>query len=146
MKLKFRREDEELEETYIDLTSLIDVVFLLLLFFMVTTRFMPEYGIDINLPEANSQSEIVAEPKNEIHVALNAKSELTLDGSPIKLEEIASKLLFLQQTKKASSLIIEADRTVPHGNVVTVMDAARQAGLTNIGISATPNPAQEMPL
>jgi len=106
----------------INVTSLIDVVFLLLIFFVVTSTFLERPGLDLSLPEASSAE--VASQK-EVTVQLEEGGGIVVDGEPVDdLSGLAA--------------LIEADERVSHGNVVEVMDAAREAGASGIVIATRP--------
>ncbi len=120
------------EDVRIDLTSLIDVVFLLIIFFMVTTTFQARSGISVKLPEA--ESEIPSEQFKRVVINIRA------DGSIFFQDKTVSDTALADQLKSAASdpktlVVIRADKSVPHGKVVTVMDTARMAGLTRLAIA-----------
>lgn len=136
--MKFRdREDEDLQ---INLTPLIDVVFLLLIFFMVSTTFSKESHLRIKLPEASSRTEAVQD-QGIIEVLISAQGLISIKGPA---DEAARQLLSnkpadlrraLKQAgggKTERVVVIRADRKTPHGSVIRVLDAARRQGYTHI--------------
>ena len=122
------------EEVDINLTPLIDVVFLLLIFFMVSTTFIRESEIELTLPEASAD---VREHRPEtIDIAVDASGRVFIDGKALintKLATISQALREIRSGKEeAPIVVINADAQASHQAVITVMDAARQAGLTKI--------------
>jgi len=129
---------QEQDETGIELTPLIDVVFLLLIFFMISTTFTKETTLQINLPEANS-GEAVNQPVS-VEVQVGANSDYAIAASA---DGVAAPLINSQRDtlKKALSefknqpkllLVIRADKKATHDAVIRVLDVAQELGLTNI--------------
>ena len=120
-------------ETDINITPLIDVVFLLLIFFMVSTTFERESEIRITLPEASEEQE---ETKPEfILVGIDAQGQIYIDDEPLVDNRLSTIQAALQeQAQEATDLpvVIRADSVVSHQMVIKVMDAARRSGLVNI--------------
>ena len=118
----------------IDMTPLIDVVFILVLFFMVTTTFDDEGGIDMDLPEA-----VTTEPMEQptrIVVSIDSQGGFFLDGQPMSDKTMELQLTArLKKASKEDALVVEADRQANHGAVVRVMDVARSVGINRLGIS-----------
>lgn len=131
-----RRGDPE-----INLTSLIDVVFLLLLFFILTTSFNRESALRIDLPKASEQATV--EEQKPIMLSIDAAGEFYVDGRQVVNTQVESLKRVLRAAlgeRKDPPLIISADAKTPHQAVVTAMDAARQVGLIHLSI-ATKEPA-----
>jgi len=128
------------EELTLDLTSLIDVVFLLLIFFMVTTTFSAQSGIGVNLPEAAARER----PSTEaVSISIKATGTLFLDEHPVTHDELREQLKALEKQRGAETVVvIRADESVTHGRVVEAMDAARTAGFRKLAI-ATHAPRDE---
>ena len=133
MKLQNRAK----EEPTVDLTSLIDVVFLLLLFFMVSTTFDHPSALKVTLPEASAVEAQLDMPER-LELVIDAGGVMFLnDRRLIDSEERTIKAAF----KEASAgdydlpLILRADRETPHHFVVTVMDVAAQLGFSNLSIA-----------
>jgi biopolymer transport protein ExbD len=126
------------EEPTVDLTSLIDVVFLLLIFFMVTTTFERQALLEVTLPEASAVEEMTEVPESlELvideygHFYLNDQKLLDGEEGTIRaaIESAAGE-------RRDLPLILRADRLTPHHHVVTAMDVAAQLGFTNLSIAA----------
>ena len=117
----------------INLTPLIDVVFLLLIFFMVSTTFVKESKIDLTLPEASRQLR-EAEPA-QIVVAIDRAGEVFVDDKALvnaQVETIRQALIAARGERDDPMIVISADAEASHQRVVDAMDAARQAGLLRI--------------
>ncbi len=126
----------EFEKGQLDIAPLIDVVFLLLIFFMLTSSYIFQPGIKINLPRAVT-SEVIAE--KDLVITVSAENLIYLNDYPISLKELKSHLE--KAAEKGWPLLIKADRKASLGNVVRIWDMSREAGLTQINI-ATDQPAE----
>ena len=125
------------EDPDVSLTPLIDVVFLLLIFFMVTTTFRKEGEFDVTLPEA-SNTETVREEQH-LTIMVDAAGfyqvgELRLPDR--RLSTLSSALQSAVGTAREQAILIRGDAQTPHQAIVRVLDAATQLGLKNIGIVA----------
>jgi len=135
---KFRR-----EEVSVNLTPLIDVVFLLLIFFMVTTTFRDESEIEIDLPQASEQP--VEQTAEAIEVVIDRDGKYYVDKKLVintQLDTLKRALREVKGNRDNPPVIISADAMAPHQSVVTAMDAARQLGLVRMSI-ATRNQNKE---
>lgn len=129
---------EEQDETGIELTPLIDVVFLLLIFFMISTTFTKETSLKINLPE--SAGETNSEQPISVEVQIGAESQYAIaassDGVSKALinsnRDTLRRALTEFKGQKKLLLIIRADRKAPHESVIRVMDVAQELGLSNV--------------
>ncbi|MBN2706686.1 MAG: biopolymer transporter ExbD [Deltaproteobacteria bacterium] len=125
------------DDVQLDMTPLVDVVFLLLIFFMLSTSLSLNPGIKIDLPK--SSAEQVKKKKTTLRVAVEAGGLIYLEGKKLSLEELRQK--FAQVGNDAGDealVIIEADKKVYHGLVVKVMDAAKSSGLNKLAIATEP--------
>lgn len=132
--MQFRRQSTE--QDGVNLTPLIDVVFLLLIFFMVSTTFTKESHLKLNLPEAaGPQAE---NPPSTIEVLINADGSYAVDGRALinkKLATLKSALSEVSAGEYNRPLIITADATAEHQAVVRAMDAAGQLGFVHLSIT-----------
>ena len=129
--MRFRSENEE--NFSLDLTPLIDVVFLLLIFFMVSTVFIDfKRQVDISLP--SSKSSVPSEAMEPVKVELTVDRQIFLNGEKINLEEFESTLSKISVSKKKSA-IIRADKNLPYGNVIKVMGMLQSAKILDIGVA-----------
>ena len=136
--MMFRRKTEE--EPKIDMTPMVDVVFLLLIFFMISTTFVENPGINIDLPD--SASEVSQSEPRETKLFVDPAGELYLDQVKVTLEELPGKLAdILADQPEAGSFVLMADQQVRHGLVVTIMDIAQQAGYRQLAIGTEKKPA-----
>ncbi len=132
-----RFQNRNKDDVELDMTPLIDVVFLLLIFFMLSTSLSVNPGIKVDLPKASAEQ--VKKKKITLRVAIEASGRIYLEGRKVSLEEL--KKHFLKTAKKSDGdalVVIEADRKVYHGLVVKVMDAAKTSGLSKLAIATSP--------
>ena len=130
--MKFRQNKTE-EEVQLNLTPLIDVVFLLLIFFMVSTTFNKQSEISIELPEASGKP--LKTDKFVIEIDIDNQGRYFVNQQRVKDSTVATlkrAIRLTQGKEKTPQLIISSDRNTPYQYVVTAMDAARQLGLVNL--------------
>jgi biopolymer transport protein ExbD len=120
------------EETEINLTPMLDVVFIMLIFFIVTASFIKEAGIDIRRPEASA---VVPKPKANILVAISANNEIWIDRKNIDKRAVKAAFERLLAENPEGSVVIQADKDAYTETVVIVADAARQAKISRVSIS-----------
>ena len=133
MNLRPNREQEQLD---VNITPLIDVVFLLLIFFMVSTTFDKQAQLKVKLPEASPSSEQVK--TESIVLAIDAKGQYYINDKQLVNSTITTLKQALIKTMKENkdiALILKADAKTQHQAVVTAMDAAAQVGLTRLSIA-----------
>ncbi|MEJ2423498.1 MAG: biopolymer transporter ExbD [Candidatus Thiodiazotropha sp.] len=121
----------------VDITPLIDVVFLLLIFFMVSTTFDRESQILIELPEASGEE--VEHTTKELDITINASGTFFVNQREVVNTEIATLMTAISKEigdKRDLPVIINADAKTPHQSVMTAMDAASQLGLTKMTFAA----------
>jgi biopolymer transport protein ExbD len=129
MRLKGRMELEHgLKQ--IDIVPLINIVFLLLIFFMLTSNFVIQPGIKVNLPRAVT-SEVV-KPKN-IEILVTSGNATYLNGREVSVQEL--KTVLQQAAKRNQTILIKADRLASLGNIVEIWDLARDLGVSQINIA-----------
>ena len=116
----------------INITQLIDVVFILLIFFAVTTSFVTPTSIKMDLPKAKGEA---VEDKKNIRVAVDSTGALFIDGESIKDDELESRLKTLKDIHPEATVIIEADEKAMHGKVVFVIDKAKSADYAKFAIA-----------
>lgn len=141
--MKFRR--QATEELHLNLTPLIDIVFLLLIFFMVSTTFTKETHLAVDLPEADSAP---AEPLDDlIEVLISADGDYALNGRSLVNNQFITLKSAIQGVSRGDAdqpLVITADARTPHESVVRAMDVAGQLGFVKISIT-TRRPRLSMP-
>ena len=124
------------EEIDLNLTPLIDVVFLLLIFFMVSTTFEKTAKLKVDLPEASAQA--VQQPDQKIVIGIDVKGRFYINDRQLVNTQIKTLKLALMKVSgdnKDMPVVLRADAKTPHQSVVTAMDAAAQLGLTRLSIS-----------
>ncbi len=139
--MKFQRSLKE--EVSINITPLIDVVFLLLIFFMVTTTFSRNTNLLINLPEANGQ--LIEQETVEIKILIAQNGTYSVNGRQLINTERETLMRIIADVSGGDTsipLIITADASTTHQAVVTAMDAVAQLGFTSLNI-ATREPGTE---
>jgi biopolymer transport protein ExbD len=115
----------------INITSLIDVLFLLLIFFMVTSTFLEHPGMKLELPSAeNSETTRVEEPV----LYIGSKGEIMFNDQVIPLDSLENVMKNTITLGEDKTLILRADKTVQHGIVVRVMDIAKRVGMSKLVI------------
>ncbi|VAW65545.1 Biopolymer transport protein ExbD/TolR [hydrothermal vent metagenome] len=127
---------EHREEIDLNLTPLIDVVFLLLIFFMVSTTFEKTSKLKIDLPEASVKAQKQANKK--IVLGIDAKGRYYINDRQLvntQVRTIKIALLKIAGNSRDIPIVLRADAKTPHQSVVRAMDAASQAGLTHLSIS-----------
>jgi len=130
MATGFRLTSDE-DEIRLNLTPMIDAVFLLLVFFMVTTVFTHSQQLKIELPEAVNYDSL---KEKKLNVSIAPDGRLEINGNLVSMGELGS---WLQQEKArvtATSLIIKADAKTPHGYVIDVMETANAIGVERISV------------
>ena len=124
------KRDRDLE---VNITPLIDVVFLLLIFFMVSTTFQRESEITIELPE--SSGEVAESEKKVIEISIDNQGNYFVNQRRVKdtdIKTLKQAITLIRGDLKEPKLIISADKMTPHQAVVRAMDAARQLGMVNL--------------
>ena len=111
------------------LTSLIDIVFLLLIYFLLTTNFITDQGIDIKLPDAKAAK---PQTQQEITVAVDAGGRVYLKETQVSLSELAEALRSMISGSEERLVIVKADRAVILDKAVAVMDVAKAAGASRL--------------
>lgn len=132
--MKFARRARQ--EVDINLTPLIDVVFLLLIFFMVSTTFTKETHLSIDLPEASSQSSRSSDL--QIEITITRDGDYAINGVSLinrQDETLREAIQKVSEGDNAIPMIITADSATPHQSVVTALDIAGQLGFTQLSIT-----------
>jgi biopolymer transport protein ExbD len=120
-------------ETGIDMTPMLDVVFIMLIFFIVTTSFVKEAGVDINRPRAESA---VTQNKNSILIAITHSNAIWINQHQVDPRAVRRNVERLKADSPESGVIIQADEDSKTGLLVKVMDQVKVAGVENIAIAA----------
>ena len=121
------------EDNEINLTPMLDVVFIMLIFFIVTASFIKEAGIDVNRPDAPTSERV--EDAN-ILIAISAADEIWIDKKLVDPRFVKPAIQRLHAENPKGSLVIQADEDSTNEALTIVMQAAKQAGVANVSISA----------
>jgi len=118
----------------INVTPFVDVVLVLLIIFMLTAPIL-QSGIEVEVPKTRTVKEITEE---RVVISIDRKQRVYLGNDPVNINEIADKLHQKVRDPEGQSIFIRADEDVPFGAFATVMDAVKQAGITNVSIVTQP--------
>jgi len=128
-----RRRNTEDDEAEINLTPMLDVVFIMLIFFIVTASFAKESGIDISRPDAATAT---VKAQGNILIAITDNGQIWIDRRQVDIRSVRANIERLHAENPQGSVVIQADRNSKNGLLVQVMDAARLAGVFNVSIAA----------
>ena len=137
---------QEEDETGIELTPLIDVVFLLLIFFMISTTFTKETSLRINLPEASGEETATQPRMVEVHVGAGSQYAIAAETDGIARALVNAKRATLLRAlsefdnRDSLLLVIRADKKATHESVIKVLDVAQELGLSNITFATKRTP------
>lgn len=120
-------------EPLVDITPLIDIIFQLVLFFMVSTTFVTTSGFEVDLPRSSSQN--IIRERDEAKLWITAEGSIFLDEQAMDWPNLVRALSEIAKQSPATLVIIKADKNVDHGRVVAVMDLARSHGLHQLAIA-----------
>jgi len=120
--------------SHLDIAPLIDIVFLLLVFFMLTSTFMVPEAIELELPESKSAQATDTKP---IVVALNETGQIALNGEIIELDQLQSAIKPLIEESADTSITLKSDASTQVQQLLQVMDEIREAGGTNVALATT---------
>ncbi len=130
--MQFRREEED--NFALDMTPMIDVVFLLIIFFMVSTVFVDfSRKMDINLP--TSKSSVLDESAKTLEVEMSKDKKIFLGGKLVTLLGLETTLAKMQFKDKKPTAIIRADKSLPYGDVIQVMGFLQKKGIPDISVA-----------
>ncbi|TPH14215.1 ExbD/TolR family protein [Litorilituus lipolyticus] len=128
---KMLQEQEEKED--IDMTPMLDVVFILLIFFIVTASFVKEAGIDVNRPEAATA---VKKERANILVAISDKGDVWINKRKVDIRSVQANIERLKAENPQGTVVIQADQKATTDILIKVMDSARAAGVFDVSIAA----------
>lgn len=128
-----RLPDEPEIPAQINIVPMIDVIFAILTFFIVSTLFLTRSeGLSVNLPQAKSSQ---AQPSSPVTVTIDPKGQISLNRKPIQLKALDGEVRQLIQANQETLVIVNADKSVNHGQVVAVMDTLRQVPGAKLAIA-----------
>ena len=133
--MRMRRYSHQVEEEAgIDLTPMLDVVFIMLIFFIVTSSFIKESGIEVNRPQADTAS---SQEKGNILIAVTADGQVWLDKQVVDVRSVRAHVERMRQEQPEGVVVVQADKDARTGLVVQVMDQARLAGVQDVVLAAS---------
>lgn len=127
-----RRKQRQEEESSIDVTPMLDVVFIMLIFFIVTSVFIKEAGIEVNRPDATT-----AEPKENVSilVAINPNNEIWIDKRRVDVRAVKSVIERMRAENPEGGVVIQADNEANVKTLTAVADAARELNIYDVSIA-----------
>ncbi len=128
-----RRRGRVQAESQVNLTPLIDMVFILLIFFLVTASFVKEAGIEVNRPVAQTTQ---TKERGTIHIALSARGEIWMERRRIDVRAVRANVERMLADNPEADVVVLADTAAQTGLLVQVMDQARLAGVSTIAVAA----------
>lgn len=130
--MRYKREIEQ--EGQIDMSPLIDMVFILLIFFMVTTTFVKDMKLDLERPSASSS---VAASTKATRVFIDKAGEVYVDNQPVRLYSLQSKLREMLRVSTDKSVLVVTDENVTARLVLEVIDQCKMSGATDVGVATS---------
>jgi biopolymer transport protein ExbD len=130
----FLQGNHEDEESSIDITPMLDVVFIMLIFFIVTATFVKESGIDVDKPQAATA---IVQEKASILVAIDADNQIWINRRQVDLRSVRSIIERLHAENPKGTVVIQADKESINDTLIQVMDASRRAGVYNIALATS---------
>ena len=128
---RLKRSEDQAE---IDMTPMLDIVFIMLIFFIVTATFTKESGIDLSRPDTQQQKQ--KEEKKSIVIQVSGTDRIFIDGRPIDLRAVRANVERMHAQNPDAPAVILAQPGSSNGTLVGVLDAARQAGMFNVSIAS----------
>lgn len=122
------------QENDIDITPMLDIVFIMLIFFIVTTSFVKESGITVSRPSASTAE---AKQGSNILIAIRANGEIWVDKRAVDVRAVRANVERMKAEAPEGAVVIQADEFAPTGLLVKVMDQVRMAGVLDISIAAS---------
>jgi biopolymer transport protein ExbD len=116
----------------VDITSAVDIVFLLVIFFMVSSTFIMNPGMKIDLPKSKTAD---ARPGKDIVITVKPNDSIFVNSDPVRIDSLAEVLRRRVREENKDMVIIRGDRTIPYQTLIAVMDACRSIGITRINLS-----------
>lgn len=120
------------ESTEVNLTPMLDVVFIMLIFFIVTTSFIKESGVEIERPESSAAT---PRPDAQVLVAVTPEGAVWVDGNPVDLHRVGQTVA--DRVTDEGSVVIQADRDATTGVLIDVMDRLQRAGVEQVAVAAS---------
>lgn len=133
--MRRRRHSQHQSGVSINLTPMIDMVFILLIFFIATTSFTKESGVEVNRPSAKTA---VSKERINTFIVVRANNEIWIDKHQVDIRTIRANVERIEAENPEGSVVIVADKDSKTGLVIEIMDQVRLAGVSDVSIAATP--------
>jgi len=133
--MRRRRLLENEEEFDLNITPMLDVVFIILIFFVVTSSFVKESGIDVSRPSASTTER---KERGNIMVGITANDTIWIDKHQVDIRAVRANIERLHAENPEGAVVIQADKDARTGVLVQVLDQSRLAGVNNVSIAASP--------
>ena len=127
-----RKASSQEDEAAIDMTPMLDIVFIMLIFFIVTATFVKESGIDVNRPDANTATQ---QDRASILIAIDDTGAVFIDRRRVELDAVRANIERLHAENPQGTVVIQADENASTKQLVAVMDASREAGVYDVAIA-----------
>ena len=120
------------DEAQVDMTPMLDIVFIMLIFFIVTTSFINERGLEVNRPDPNNTPPIVA--KKSLSIRINENGNIQMNGREVDIRRVVANIQTYLAEHNTDSAAIQANENTEHGIVVDVMNQAKIAGIGKVSV------------
>jgi biopolymer transport protein ExbD len=132
-KRSFREAEEEID---LNITPMLDIVFIILIFFVVSTSFVKESGVDVSRPSASTTER---KERGNIMIGITADDAVWIDKREVDLRAVRANIERLHAENPEGAVVIQADRNARTGVLVQVIDQSRLAGVSDVSIAASPH-------
>ena len=122
------------DETEVDMTPMLDIVFIMLIFFIVTTSFIKEDGIEIARPPANPPPDAPPNPQRPILIAIDNNSDITMDGRMIDVDAIQANVETARAKRPKAQIVVMASESAKSGIVIRAVDQSKLAGFESVTV------------
>lgn len=120
------------DEAQIDMTPMLDIVFIMLIFFIVTTSFVKEKGLEVNRPKENQNQ--VNQPSTALSIRIDELGKIMMNGREVDIRRVVANIQTFLAENNTDSAAIQAHENTEHGIVVEVMDQAKEAGIAKVSV------------
>lgn len=120
------------DEAQIDMTPMLDIVFIMLIFFIVTTSFVKEKGLEVNRPKENQNQ--VNQPSKALSIRIDELGKIVMNGREVDIRRVVANIQTFLAENNTDSAAIQAHENTEHGIVVEVMDQAKEAGIAKVSV------------
>lgn len=128
-----RRHQVQQDESELDITPMLDIVFIMLIFFIVTTSFVKESGIEVNTPSASSAT---TQDNASIFVAINNTGDIWIDKRQVELPTVKAIIARMHTNNPEGAVVVQADKKVSADKLMSVVNQIKLAGVNDIALAA----------